>query len=30
MQEISIGGDQLIFNMADTTANLWRIQPQQP
>ncbi len=27
-QEISIGGDKLIFNMAETTGNVWRIQPR--
>jgi len=28
LQEIAIGGDRLIFNMAETTGNLWALQPQ--
>ena len=27
LQEIAIGGDQLIFNMAETTGNLWLLRP---
>ncbi len=28
LQEIAIGGDRLIFNMAETTGNLWLLQPE--
>lgn len=27
LQEIAIGGDRLIFNMAETTGNLWLLRP---
>jgi Tol biopolymer transport system component/predicted Ser/Thr protein kinase len=28
LQEIAIGGDRLIFNMAETTGNVWLLQPE--
>jgi eukaryotic-like serine/threonine-protein kinase len=28
LQEIAVGGDQLIFNMAETTGNVWLLQPE--
>src|SRR4030095_633704 len=29
LQEIAIGGDRLIFNMAETTVILWLLQPER-
>jgi hypothetical protein len=29
LQEIAIGGDRLIFNMAETTGNLWLLRPER-
>jgi len=29
LQEIAIGGDRLIFNMAETTGNVWLLQPEK-